>query len=72
MRQPEGCCKLFIGNLSYEIDDEAIARFFMTVKSELKAVRWLYHPVAISRAVANLCMYYTVAINIVLAKRKKS
>jgi nucleolin len=41
--KPEGCCKLFIGNLSYEIDDEAITKFFMTVESELKAVRWLYH-----------------------------
>jgi len=41
--KPEGCCKLFIGNLSYEIDDEAITKFFMTVESEVKAVRWLYH-----------------------------
>jgi RNA recognition motif-containing protein len=41
--KPEGCCKLFIGNLSYEIDDEGITKFFMGVESELKAVRWLYH-----------------------------
>lgn len=41
--KPEGCSKLFIGNLSYDIDDEAITKFFMTVESELKAVRWLYH-----------------------------
>jgi nucleolin len=41
--KPEGCCKLFIGNLSYEIDDEGITKFFMSVESELKAVRWLYH-----------------------------
>lgn len=41
--KPEGCSKLFIGNLSYEIDDEAITKFFMTVESELKAIRWLYH-----------------------------
>lgn len=41
--KPEGCSKLFIGNLSYEIDDEAITKFFMTVEAEIKAVRWLYH-----------------------------
>ena len=41
--KPEGCTKLFIGNLSYEIDDEAITKFFMGVEAELKAVRWLYH-----------------------------
>ncbi|KAL7552893.1 hypothetical protein ACHAWF_017367 [Thalassiosira exigua] len=41
--KPEGCCKLFIGNLSYDIDDEAITKFFMKVEAELKAVRWLYH-----------------------------
>ena len=41
--KPEGCRKLFIGNLSYEIDDEGITKFFMSVESELKAVRWLYH-----------------------------
>jgi RNA recognition motif-containing protein len=41
--KPEGCCKLFIGNLSYDIDDEGITKFFMGVESELKAVRWLYH-----------------------------
>jgi nucleolin len=41
--KPEGCSKLFIGNLSYDIDDEAITKFFMTVEAEIKAVRWLYH-----------------------------
>jgi len=41
--KPEGCCKLFIGNLSYDIDDEAITKFFMGVEAECKAVRWLYH-----------------------------
>ena len=41
--KPEGCCKLFIGNLSYDIDDEGITKFFMTVDSEIKAVRWLFH-----------------------------
>ncbi|KAL3798945.1 hypothetical protein ACHAW5_003071 [Stephanodiscus triporus] len=41
--KPEGCCKLFIGNLSYDIDDEGITKFFMSVESELKAVRWLFH-----------------------------
>ncbi len=41
--KPDGCCKLFIGNLSYEIDDEGITKFFMSVDAEIKAVRWLYH-----------------------------
>lgn len=41
--KPDGCCKLFIGNLSYDIDDEGITKFFMGVEAELKAVRWLYH-----------------------------
>jgi len=41
--KPEGCCKLFIGNLSYDIDDEGITKFFMGVEAEIKAVRWLYH-----------------------------
>jgi len=41
--KPEGCLKLFIGNLSYEIDDDAITKFFAAVDAELKAVRWLHH-----------------------------
>lgn len=41
--KPENCVKLFIGNLSYEIDDDAIAKFFASVDAELKAVRWLHH-----------------------------
>ncbi|KAL7524908.1 hypothetical protein ACHAXR_000770, partial [Thalassiosira sp. AJA248-18] len=41
--KPEGCSKLFIGNLSYDIDDEGITKFFMGVEAELKSVRWLHH-----------------------------
>lgn len=41
--KPEGCTKLFIGNLSYDIDDDAITNFFANVDAELKAVRWLHH-----------------------------
>jgi nucleolin len=41
--KPENCLKLFIGNLSYEIDDDAITKFFAAVDAELKAVRWLHH-----------------------------
>ena len=41
--KPEGCCKLFIGNLSYDLDDDGITKFFMAVDAEIKAVRWLYH-----------------------------
>lgn len=41
--KPDNCLKLFIGNLSYEIDDEAITKFFATVDSEVKTCRWLHH-----------------------------
>ncbi len=41
--KPDGCIKLFIGNLSYDIDDEGITKFFANVEAEVKAVRWLHH-----------------------------
>mmetsp|Transcript_4672 Transcript_4672/g.5392 ORF Transcript_4672/g.5392 Transcript_4672/m.5392 type:complete len:213 (+) Transcript_4672:436-1074(+) len=41
--KPEGCVKLFIGNLSYDIDDDTITKFFANVDAEVKAVRWLHH-----------------------------
>ena len=41
--KPEGCVKLFLGNLSYDIDDDKIKEFFATVEAEVKAVRWIYH-----------------------------
>lgn len=41
--KPEDCLKLFIGNLSYDIDDEGIIKFFGNVEAEVKAVRWLHH-----------------------------
>jgi len=41
--KPEGCAKLFLGNLSYDIDDEGITKFFMGVEAEIKSVRWLHH-----------------------------
>jgi nucleolin len=41
--KPEGCLKLFIGNLSYDIDDDGIIKFFANVDAEVKAVRWLHH-----------------------------
>lgn len=41
--KPENCMKLFIGNLSYDIDDEGITKFFANVDAEVKAVRWLHH-----------------------------
>jgi nucleolin len=41
--KPENCIKLFIGNLSYDIDDEGIIKFFANVDAEVKAVRWLHH-----------------------------
>ena len=41
--KPEDCCKLFIGNLSYEITDEVITKFFQSIDVEIKAVRWIHH-----------------------------
>jgi RNA recognition motif-containing protein len=41
--KPANCVKLFIGNLSYDIDDEGIRKFFASVDAEMKAVRWLHH-----------------------------
>ncbi|GMI52827.1 hypothetical protein TeGR_g7018 [Tetraparma gracilis] len=41
--KPEDCQKLFIGNLSYDIDDDGIFKFFGAVDAEVKAVRWLHH-----------------------------
>jgi len=41
--KPEDCLKLFIGNLSYDIDDDIITKFFANVDAEVKAVRWLHH-----------------------------
>jgi nucleolin len=41
--KPENCVKLFIGNLSYDIDDDTITKFFDNVGAEVKAVRWISH-----------------------------
>ena len=41
--KPENCLKLFIGNVSFDIDDEGITKFFGSVDAEVKAVRWLHH-----------------------------
>jgi nucleolin len=41
--KPDNCLKLFIGNLSYDIDDDGITKFFASVDAEVKAVRWIHH-----------------------------
>ncbi|GKY90824.1 hypothetical protein MPSEU_000055200 [Mayamaea pseudoterrestris] len=41
--KPDNCTKLFIGNLSYDIDDDGITKFFAAVDAEVKAVRWIHH-----------------------------
>lgn len=41
--KPELCTKLFMGNCSFEIDDETIIRFFGAIDAEVKAIRWLHH-----------------------------
>lgn len=40
--KPEGCRKLFCGNLSYNIDDETLCDFFKNC-GELTGLRWLTH-----------------------------
>ena len=41
--KPADCVKMFVGNLSYEIDDDAITKFFASIDVEMKAVRWQHH-----------------------------
>mmetsp|Transcript_7604 Transcript_7604/g.15812 ORF Transcript_7604/g.15812 Transcript_7604/m.15812 type:complete len:335 (+) Transcript_7604:149-1153(+) len=41
--KPDGCYKLFVGNLSYDIDDDGIKKFFDNVGAEMRAVRWIHH-----------------------------
>lgn len=36
------CCKLFIGNLSYELDDDTLRQFFQEC-GEIMKIRWLTH-----------------------------
>ena len=38
--KPEGCRKLFMGNLSYDIDDDTIVEFFKPAGT-LTGLRWL-------------------------------
>lgn len=38
--KPEGCRKLFMGNMSYEIDDDTIIEFFKPA-GVLTGLRWL-------------------------------
>ena len=40
--KPEGCNKLFMGNVAYEIDDETICNFFKEC-GEIVGLRWLTH-----------------------------
>jgi len=41
--KPDDCKKLFIGNLSYDIDDDGIVKFFAVVDAEVKTIRWIHH-----------------------------
>jgi len=40
MDRPTGCKKLYVGNLSYEIDDETMVDFFKDVGT-MVGLRWL-------------------------------
>ena len=41
--KPEDCVKLFMGNISYEADDDKLTKFFANVDAEVKGVRLLQH-----------------------------
>lgn len=41
--KPDLCTKLFMGNCSFDIDDDTIYKFFAAVDAEVKAIRWLHH-----------------------------
>uniref|UniRef100_A0A7R9X0G7 RRM domain-containing protein n=1 Tax=Craspedostauros australis TaxID=1486917 RepID=A0A7R9X0G7_9STRA len=41
--KPDDCVKLFVGNISFDLDDEQLRNFFQAVDAEPKAIRWLHH-----------------------------
>lgn len=43
MPKPPNCCKLFMGNLSYNIDDDTIVEFFKDCGGTIVGLRWLSH-----------------------------
>ena len=40
--KPEGCKKLFMGNLSFDIDDDTVVAFFKSC-GNMVGLRWLTH-----------------------------
>jgi len=42
-QRPPACKKLFVGNVSFDIDDEGLTKFFAAVDAQVKSIRWLYH-----------------------------
>ena len=42
--RPEGCKKLFVGNLSYDVDDDKMFQFFKDGAAvDVRAIRWIHH-----------------------------
>merc|ERR1719491_2261969 len=41
--RPADCKRLFVGNVSFDIDDDILTKFFQNVGAEVKAIRWLHH-----------------------------
>jgi len=41
--KPADCKRLFVGNVSFDIDDDILTKFFENVGAEVKAIRWLHH-----------------------------
>lgn len=54
--KPIGCKKLFIGNLSYEIDDDLVVEFFKSC-GELVGLRWYIYFNSISLVELIMCTY---------------
>ncbi len=65
--KPPGCCKLFVGNLSYEIDDDTMVDFFKDCGT-LIGLRWLTRQetgefrVSCADITGNVKMYYNCAL----------
>jgi len=54
--KPEGCRKLFVGNLAYDIDDDSMVAFFESCGT-MTGLRWLTHKDSGEFRVSRLSIY---------------